>query len=224
MTLDLQGVIDISKIGFWDLLQSIARPITGMMMFRMVYDIGKETATAAFGIGGQLFNYTFIILIGLSMSLSIITGQALGEGNPDKITRLMKEAFWIGGLNLLLFGVPYLLLAAPVFQFFREDPVIIAQGVNYLRWVYPGLVFVVFPMILGGISKGAGATREPMIASLVANVLIKLPLGYILAYHTTMGLNGIWLAISLSVVSEGLLMILSFKKGHWRKTKAYVGG
>lgn len=221
-TFKAKALYDIFKIGSWDLLQAVARPITGMMMFRMVLNIGGSPATAAFGIGGQLFNYTFIILVGLSMSISIMTGQSLGKGDADAVKRLMKESFLVAGINMLLFAIPYLLLAEGIFKFFRNDPGIILNGVTYLRWVYPGVIFVIFPMIFGGIFKGAGATREPMVASMVANVALKLPLAYILAYKTPMGINGIWLAISLSVVIEALIISLYFKKGRWQQIKAYT--
>jgi putative MATE family efflux protein len=221
LTLKRKALYDIFKIGSWDLLQAVARPITGMMMFRMVLQIGGPPATAAFGIGGQLFNYTFIILVGLSMSISIMTGQSLGKGDTGAVKRLMKEAFLVAGLNMLLFAIPYLLLSEGIFKFFRNDPGIISNGVTYLRWVYPGVIFVIFPMIFGGIFKGAGATREPMVASMVANVGLKLPLAYLLAYKTAMGINGIWLAISLSVVMEAAIIAFYFKKGRWQAVEAY---
>ena len=42
------------QIGSWACLQQIARPITGMLMFRIVFEVGGDTGAAAFGIGGQL--------------------------------------------------------------------------------------------------------------------------------------------------------------------------
>lgn len=221
ITLKTQALWSIVKIGFWDALQAVARPITGMLMFRMVYQLGGNAATAAFGIGGQLFNYTFIILAGLSVSISIITGQSLGAGDVDGLKRLMRDAFLVASINMAFFALPYLLWAKPLFMMFRNDPEILFHGLHYLYWVYPGVCFVIFPTIYGGMFKGAGATREPMVASMVANVVLKLPLAYGLAWYTPLGIEGIWLAISLSVVVEALIIIYFYKKGNWEQVKAY---
>lgn len=81
LSLTKEHFIRISKIGGWASIQAIARPLTGMLMYRIVTIAGGDNGTAAFGIGIQLFNYTFIALSGLSVSMSILTGHKLGEGN-----------------------------------------------------------------------------------------------------------------------------------------------
>ncbi len=53
----------ILRVGSWACIQQISRPITGMLMFAIVLRAGGNAGTAAFGIGGQLFGYTFIFFI-----------------------------------------------------------------------------------------------------------------------------------------------------------------
>jgi len=78
MKLELKNSIRILKIGGWACLQQVARPITGMLMFSLVYVVGGREGTAAFGIGGQLFNYTFIFLVGLSTAFHKFDDEVLG--------------------------------------------------------------------------------------------------------------------------------------------------
>ena len=215
--LELKNSIRILKIGGWACLQQVARPITGMLMFKLVYVVGGKEGTAAFGIGGQLFNYTFIFLVGLSTAISIMVGQSLGRKDVDGCDKIIKEGIKLAAANMILFSIPYLIFPSPIMKLFRNDQLVINAGTQYLRIVYAGLVFVVPTIIYGGVFQGAGDTFPPMISSLVANVFLKLPIAYILAKYFNMGTNGVWVAVSLSVIIEAAIIIVYFKKDRWKE-------
>lgn len=217
MKLELKNSIRILKIGGWACLQQVARPITGMLMFSLVYVVGGREGTAAFGIGGQLFNYTFIFLVGLSTAISIMVGQSLGRGDVNGCDKIIKEGLKLAAFNMILFSIPYLIFPSAIMKFFIEDQSVINMGVQYLRIVYIGLVFVVPTIIYGGVFQGAGDTFPPMISSIVANVVLKLPIAYILAKTFEMGTNGVWIAVSLSVVIEAAIIVVYYKTNRWKE-------
>jgi len=206
----------ILRIGGWACLQQVARPLTGMLMFRLVTETGGRAGTAAFGIGGQLFNYIFIFLVGLSTGLSILVGQSLGRGDPTACDALIRKGMRLAWINVALFALPFLLFPRTVMGFFIADPAVVAAGVSYLRIVYAGLVFIVYISIYGGVFQGAGDTFPPMIASLVANAPLKLALAYLLAKTLHMGIRGVWAAIAVSVMAEAALIAFYFWKDEWR--------
>lgn len=217
MLLNMNDSIRILKIGGWACLQQIARPITGMLMFSLVYEVGNREGTAAFGIGGQLFNYTFIILAGLSTAISIMVGQSLGRGDIDECDSIIKEGLKLSAINMAFFAIPYMVLPAEMMGIFIKDPLVIKHGVEYLRIVYIGIIFVMFTTTYGGAFQGAGDTFPPMISSLIANVILKLPLAYVLAKYFGMGTIGVWIAVALSVVIEAGIITFYFKKGRWKE-------
>jgi len=217
MLLNMNDSIRILKIGGWACLQQIARPITGMLMFSLVYEVGNREGTAAFGIGGQLFNYTFIILAGLSTAISIMVGQSLGRGDIDECDSIIKEGLKLSAINMAFFAIPYMVLPAEMMGIFIKDPLVIKHGVEYLRIVYIGIIFVMFTTTYGGAFQGAGDTFPPMISSLIANVILKLPLAYVLAKYFGVGTIGVWIAVALSVVIEAGIITFYFKKGRWKE-------
>lgn len=217
MMLNMNDSIRILKIGGWACLQQIARPITGMLMFSLVYEVGNREGTAAFGIGGQLFNYTFIILAGLSTAISIMVGQSLGRGDIDECDSVIKEGLKLSAINMAVFAIPYMVLPAEMMGIFITDPLVIKHGVEYLRIVYIGIIFVMFTTTYGGAFQGAGDTFPPMISSLIANVILKLPLAYVLAKYFGIGTVGVWIAVALSVVIEAGIITFYFKKGRWKE-------
>ncbi|MGH4139138.1 MATE family efflux transporter [Clostridium sp.] len=217
MKLKLEDSMRILKIGGFACLQQLARPITGIFMFSLVYAVGGREGTAAFGIGGQLFNYTFIFLVGLSTAISIMVGQGLGRGDIDGCDKIIKEGLKLAAFNMILFSIPYLIFPAGIMRFFINDPLVIKTGAEYLRIVYIGLIFVVYPTIYGGVFQGSGDTFPPMISSLVANVVLKLPIAYVFAITFNMGTNGVWAAVALSVVIEAVIIIVYFKTNRWKE-------
>jgi putative MATE family efflux protein len=213
---DLMLGARILRIGGWACLQQVARPLTGMLMFRLVTEAGGRAGTAAFGIGGQLFNYIFIFLVGLSTGLSILVGQSLGRGDKTACDALIRKGMRLAWVNVLLFALPFLVFPRVVMRFFIDDPAVVEAGVTYLRMVYFGVVFVVYITIYGGVFQGAGDTFPPMTASLVANTVVKLGLAYFLARTLGLGVRGVWVAIALSVPAEAAIIAFYFHRGAWR--------
>lgn len=207
----------ILRIGGWACLQQVARPITGMLMFSLVYSVGASEASAAFNIGAQLFNYTFIILGGLSMAISVMVGQALGRNDVDSCDSIIKQGMKVATINILVFGVLYIAIPGQIIGLFRDEPLVVQYGISYMRIVYAGIIFVAWTSIYSGVFQGAGDTFPPMISAMVANVVLKLPLAYLLAFPLKLGIDGVWIAISLSVVIEALGIIWSFRKGKWKQ-------
>lgn len=212
LRLQLHTAIRILKIGGYAVLQMITRPFTGLIMYRLVLTHGVP-AGAAFGIGGRLFNFVFIFLAGLGTAVSVMVGQNLGKGDQEGNKQLLRQGVILAGLNMLFFAVPFYIFPSAVMRFFVNDPETIAIGAMYLRITYTGVLFAALSTVFGAAFSGAGDTFPPMIASLIGNWAIKIPLAYALSPQ---GSNGIWLAIALSVVIESLIMTLWFRKGKWQ--------
>ncbi|MGL5313854.1 MAG: MATE family efflux transporter, partial [Peptostreptococcaceae bacterium] len=207
----------ILKIGSWACIKEAARPFTGMLMASLVYYVGREAGSAAFSAGQQVFNYTFIFLNGLSISIAILVGQNIGSGDIDECYELIKSGMKLAVINMLVFAIPYCIFSEQILSIFTNDIEVINIGANYLRITYIGLIFVVFPMVLGGVFQGAGDTMPPMLSSIIANVILKVPIAYLLAIVFNMGSNGVWIAIALSVVIEAIIIIYYYRKDKWKE-------
>lgn len=217
LKLDFEASIRILRIGGWACLQQVARPLTGVLMFKLVYSVGRESGVSAFSVGGNLFNYTFIILSGLSTGVAIMVGQSLGRRDYDGCDRIIKEGNTLALINMIIFIIPYMIFPELFIKIFSRDPGTLKTGTEYLRIVYCGLFFVIFPTIYGGVFQGAGDTFPPFISSFVANVILKLPIAYLLAIILKLGTNGVWAAISFSVIVEAIFIVIFFRQNRWKK-------
>lgn len=217
LKLRLKDSIRILRIGGWACIQNVTRPITGTLMYSLVYAMGGREGAAAFGIGGQLFNYTFIVLAGLSTGLAVLVGQNLGKKDIEGCNRLIKQGMKVAWINVIVCIIPYILLPHLLMSFFIDNPLVISHGVDYLRVVYLGIISIPFTIVYGGVFQGSGDTFPPMISSMIANVALKLPIAFFLAKVMNLGIMGAWIAIALSVVVESAIIYCFFIRGKWKE-------
>lgn len=216
--LKLSTTIRLLRIGSYAVLQMITRPFTGLIMYRLVLVQGVA-AGAAFGVGGRMFNFVFIFLAGLGTALSVMVGQSLGNEDYERAKELVKQGLYLATFNMIVFAIPFYLFANGLMAFFVDDPETISIGANYLRITYTGVLFAVINTVFGAAFSGAGDTFPPMLASLVGNWGIKIPLAYVMTTIFHMGPNGVWFAIAVSVIIEACVMAIWFGKGKWLHKK-----
>lgn len=218
LTLKLETVLRILKIGGFAVMQMITRPFTGLIMYRIVLAQGVASG-AAFGVGGRMFNFVFIFLAGLGTAMSVMVGQSLGRNDIDHAKALIRQGIMLAAINMAVFAIPFYLFPDAFMRFFVDDPEVIRIGVNYLRITYTGVLFATFNTVMGAAFSGAGDTFPPMVASLVGNWAVKIPLAYLLTSYFHMDANGVWLAIGISVAVEALIVITWFGQGKWQHKK-----
>ncbi|EOD00943.1 MATE family efflux transporter [Caldisalinibacter kiritimatiensis] len=212
--IDINIMFRITKIGFFSAIQAVSRPITGLIMFKIASYSGTE-AVAAFTVGGRVFNLVFIFLMGLTTSISVLTGQNLGKNAKEEAKRVISDGIKLAALNMIVFAIPYFIFPKYIMLLFTKEIEVVNIGINYLRIVYIGVLFVIFPVVYGGAFIGAGDTAPPMIASMVANWGFKIPFAYYFAKILKLGSNWVWLAISISVIVEAIVITYWFRKGKW---------
>jgi len=212
----------ILAIGLPACLQAISRPITGMLMFGIAAHFGTAVI-AGFGIGLRCLSLMFVYLESLGVATRTLVAQHLGAGDSQRAREVVGKILLLG---LLLQGgvtLAFELLAPYMVAAFNAQPDVVAAGVGYLRIVSAAMPLLVVAIACGGAQSGAGHTRPPMIASLVGNWVVKLPLAYLAAHHLSSDIlaalggdhAGIWLAIAASVAAEAALVALFYKRGRW---------
>ncbi len=71
-------------------------------------------------------------------------------------------------------------------------------------------------LILGGGLQGAGDTKGSMKVIITGMWVVRLPLAFVLAFVLGYGARGVWIAMLVSMVVQGILMALRFYKGDWK--------
>jgi putative MATE family efflux protein len=208
-------LLHMLRIGMPASITMVARPLSTFLLLKVIASFGT-TAIAAFGIAMRSFSVNWIPYSGVQVGVSALVGQNLGARQLDEAERVVHRGLVISiGLSLF-FCVLYYGWARDIMLAFDHDPAVVAAGEVFLKLVALGFLFTGPMLPLGSAMNGAGDTKPPMIAALVANWPIKLPLCYALAIPLGYGIDGVWIGMLVSMVFEALVMFAWYRRGTWR--------
>lgn len=194
----------ILRIGAPVAFQSALFVMFSIILARLVAGYGAP-AIAAQKVGVQVEAISYMTATGFSVALSAFTGQNFGAGDYDRLRRGMLmaagliSAFGIATTALLYYG------AAPIFRIFLDEPETLAIGVSYLKILALSQLFMCVEITMAGFFNGLGRTLPPAIMSILLTGM-RIPLAYIIAVPSILGLDGIWWSISISSIAKGVVL------------------
>jgi Na+-driven multidrug efflux pump len=98
-----------------------------------------------------------------------------------------------------------------------DDARVMDIGVGYLRIVGSCYIFLAIMFISNGVINGAGHTMVTMAFTLLSLWLVRVPAAWLLT-RTSLGITGIWMAITLSFVTSMTASLAYYSSGRWKKS------
>jgi putative MATE family efflux protein len=206
------------KIGFWSMLQMLQYNISMLVVMKILVPFGT-LALAADRIVGNIQSFVITPNMGLGGGVAVLVGQNLGAKQPD---RAKKSALLGAGILtgfLILCGGAILIWAENLISFFDHDPQVIAIGAGFLRIATASYLFMGLNTALQNCAAGAGDTLPNALISFGMIWVVQIPLTYLLANHTSLGVNGIRWAMGISVLAGAMAYYLYFRSGRWKRKK-----
>lgn len=218
---DSRKVRQLFRIG-WPAGLSMGLDIGSWAVF-IVFLVGRfgTDAIAASGITGQILSGSFMPTVGLSIAVTALVGQWIGRGSLDRAKARYRTALKIGIIYMTLMGLVFVVFRHDLIRLFRDDPEIVKLGGTFLIFAAAFQFFDAISIVTSGALKGAGDTRWPMVASMVSAWLVFLPLGYVLAFRTSLGVVGGWISATIYIYLLGSALFLRFLSGKWMKVDIF---
>jgi multidrug resistance protein, MATE family len=107
----------------------------------------------------------------------------------------------------------------PIVRIYTPDARVMAIGAPLLALAAAFQVFDGAQTTATGALRGLGHTKGPMVLNLVGYWVLGLPLGYFLCFRGQLGIFGVWIGLTISLVFIASLMLLQ-----WRKLSAKARG
>lgn len=181
---------------------------------RIVNPFGTDTI-AGYTAGSRLEAFAILPAMSFGMAIATFTGQNLGAGKESRIRRGFHFTLLMSGGIAVLISVLLLVFRAPMIRLFNTEPGVVAMGGEYLRWVAPFYILFSTMYIVTGVLRGAGATMEVMLFTLVSQWLVRIPLS--LWFSTLWGTHGIWISIPISWAMSICMSGGYYLSGKWKK-------
>lgn len=160
-----------------------------------ILKFSNSTTIAAYGVAMRIEQLALLPALGLNSAVLSITGQNYGAKLYNRIFELKKKALIIG-ISIMIIGGLIIYPTAPfLIGLFNKDPEVIRAGTVYLR-----IEFFAFPtyVILGILLSIMQGIKKPGFAvyiGLYRQILMPIPLFYLLGNVLGLGVSGIWWGI-----------------------------
>lgn len=179
------------------------------------------SVNAAFQIGRRMYQQvTGPLSRGYNVAASVMVGQALGSGEPDRAT---YEGWAVGALGVVTVGSIGILLAIfadHLVELFTTDAGTVPHAVAFARAYGVTGVFLVLFSVLSGSLQGASETRVPFVARVSGMFVFQLGVTYLLGVVLGYGPLGAYVGIALAYVWMALVVVGGFHRGSWASRAA----
>lgn len=209
----------LSKIVKVGLPAGFGQSITGlgfMIMNVFVLSFGSETI-AAFGIGNKINSLILMPAMGFGSALAAVVGQNLGAGQIERAVKAVKESILMSVVMMSVGGIAMFFAAPSIVGIFSEHPVVLDQGVYYLRLITLSIPLMGVFQSLIGCFQGAGHTVMAMIVSSGRLWGLRIPLVLFLKYFTHLAERSVWYAMVGSNLLICIVGLIIFAMGKWKQ-------
>jgi len=211
---DWRAIPTMLRVGAPLSLAGVLLSVIYMWLTRFTSRFGTP-ALAALGVGHKVEGLGFIAISGFALSASALVGQNLGAGREDRARQAARLTVGYCLMATAVTAVAFLTMPRVLVGLFTSDAAVIADGALYLRVIAFAQIGQTFELILEGALAGAGYTLWPQVTSTTLTAL-RVPLSA--WWSHSVGLVGIWVALSLTAIARGVAMTIFWVRGAWRGT------
>ena len=155
-------------------------PILGALVLQTMYgavDIlvvgwfGTNEGISAVSTGSSLINMVVFVLSGLAMGVTVLMGRYIGEGNQDRLGRVIGGAVVTFLAIAALMTVALLTLAPVLAKVMNAPDEALDKTILYIRICGGGITFIIGYNLVSCILRGIGNSRLPLIFVAIACVV-----------------------------------------------------
>lgn len=179
-------------------------------------------ASASLGVVEKIIVFAMLPPMAVSSAVATMTAQNYGAGLIDR----MNKCLYSGITMALVFGVTVCVysqfLPETLTAFFTKDPAVVAMAAEYMRGYSIDCILVSFVFCINSYFSGQGNSIFPMIHSMIATFLFRIPLSYLFSRIDSSSLFIMGFAPPLSTVVSLLICIWYLKYTQRRfRSKAF---
>ncbi len=206
-SINISKMKEVLKMGIPITVQRVTFTIISIIIAKIIVQWGAD-AIAVQRVGIQIESISYMTMAGLQGAIAAFIGQNYGARQSKRIREGYKKALFI----TVIFGlfITFLLILFPkqLFSIFLTEKASLELGIDYLRIIGFSQVFMCMEIMTVGAFNGIGKTYIPPIFSILFTAM-RIPLA--LVFSIPYGLNGVWMAIAISSVFKGVILVLWFK-------------
>jgi Na+-driven multidrug efflux pump len=162
------------------------------------------------GVYYKVQTFVFLPVFGMNQGLLPVLGYNYGSRNKTRL----KKAFFIGiatAMTIMLFGT-FIFHAFPreIMGLFKAEGELMRMGVDAMQIISLCYPFAAVGILISTFFQATGHGVYALISSILRQLVLLLPLAYILAY--TVGLDAVWWSYVIADVAATCVSLYLLRK------------
>ena len=196
-------ISEIGSLGFVTLARQAVVSIIYLLMNNILFDLGGEDSVAIYAIIGRMLMFALFPVLGVTQGFLPIAGFNYGAQKYHRVKKSINTAIlYACGLGLLVFG-GIMLFAEEIVEIFTQNPKIIAETPNAMRWVFAATPIVAIQLIGAAYYQAVGKAIPALLLTLSRQGFFFIPLILILPGY--FGEIGVWISFPIADLLSTLL-------------------
>lgn len=192
MRLKAKAVGQILSIGISPFAMQVAASLVSVFANRALRATGGDVAIGAMAVINSVTILFFMPVLGINQGLQPILGYNYGAGSFSRVREAWRFGVLVASAIVTCGFLAVQLFPQTIIRIFIDDAGLVAVGTRGLRIFLAMLPLLGFQVISTVYFQSVGKPRVAIVASLLRQVIILLPLYLVLPNR--LGLTGVWLA------------------------------
>ena len=158
----------------------------------------------------DLTAFLYMVPTGLSYAAIIRVGQGYGRFDLRQIRRSLTTVVLLSGGFTLLVAIPYVGWSRVWASMYTNDGSVAAAAAPIFLFCAVGLLADSIAVSYAGALTGLSDTRSPLLANLIGNWALGVPIAWWLGVHMGFGLRGLWFGRIVGSTVPALLQTLAW--------------
>ncbi|MFP6656104.1 MAG: MATE family efflux transporter, partial [Myxococcota bacterium] len=172
-------------------------------------------AVAAYTVGISLLSFSWIPGTGYAHACATVVGQALGARDRDTAIRAGRRSVALAIGTSIPLAIIFAWFRVPLAEMFTDDVTVIAALSPFMLALAAAQPFLQMHFTLAGAHKGAGDTITPLVAAVIGNWGVRVPLAILIGGVFELDVIWIWASLILDHISRAVWLGFSFLRGRW---------
>lgn len=208
-------LLEIIAIGMAPFFMQIANSIVQGLINTKLIAFGGDLAVGAMGIVNSVGTLIVMSIVAINMATQPIISFNYGAKSFSRVKETLRVAIIAATIISVFALIMVESLPGSIVKLFNStDMGLLAFGKDGLRLALMALPVVGFQVVTGNFFQSMGNAKIAVLLTLLRQVIILIPLLFILPNH--IGLHGIWISMPISDFCSAIIVIF-FLVHHWKK-------
>lgn len=203
-------VRDIFSIGMSPFLMNLAATGVVILINYSLRKYGGDLAIGAYGIINRVAFLFVMVVLGITQGMQPIVGYNYGAKRYDRVLEVLKKGTIMGVITMVIAFLSVEFFPLTISKAFTSDHELVDIASKGFRIVFILFPIVGFQIVCSNFFQSIGKAKKAIFLSLVRQVIVLIPLLFILPYYW--GVQGVWISMPASDLAATIITAILIAK------------